>query len=390
LIKTNAKQGILIYLMLIGYLIVLILWRKNKVIGKFIFLCFSVLILIGLFGVFNKGPMAEILYKSTIQTRQYYWVAAIRMFIHYPIFGVGFDRYGYYFKSFSDSDYGLNYGFDLTSTNAHNVILQFFATGGLILGLPFLFLCFYWLFKVFKICRAFIRSEANFLELGFAFGWLAYFIQSLVSIDFIGVAIWGWVFGGLIAKNKLIFEKDKYRSFMKLDLVHAASYFFIVMSLVLSFYLIKAENGMYRIRSSYNPQNTSETKYFVDLSKKTLNLPFLDSYYRATIAAYLIDYGELSYGNSLLTQYLNEDKRDRFALIYLSYSNEVRGEILKAIEYREKILELEPFNAKNMLDLGRDYKKVNQIDKMNNMRIKILSFARQTNEGKQALEELTI
>ena len=62
------------------------------------------------------------------------------MFKSYPLTGVGFDHYGYYFKEVRSVEYPLRYGFDLTSTNAHNTFLQMFSTGGLFLGLSYLLL----------------------------------------------------------------------------------------------------------------------------------------------------------------------------------------------------------------------------------------------------------
>ena len=72
------------------------------------------------------------------------------MFLSSPLTGIGIDRYGAYFKEFRETQYSLNYGFDLTSSNAHNVPIQLFATGGIFVG------GFYILILLFIAWRGFL------------------------------------------------------------------------------------------------------------------------------------------------------------------------------------------------------------------------------------------
>jgi O-antigen ligase len=81
----------------------------------------------------NQGPLAAILYKESVSIRGYYWKAALKMFFAHPFTGVGVDNYGDYFKQFRAPEYSNTYGFSIGSTSAHNVVLQFFATGGILL-----------------------------------------------------------------------------------------------------------------------------------------------------------------------------------------------------------------------------------------------------------------
>jgi UDP-glucose 4-epimerase len=60
------------------------------------------------------------------------------MFLSNPYTGIGMDSYGLYFKEFRNPEYPLLYGFEITSSNAHNTIIQLFATGGIILGISYL------------------------------------------------------------------------------------------------------------------------------------------------------------------------------------------------------------------------------------------------------------
>ena len=60
----------------------------------------------------------------------------------------------------------------------------------------------------------------------------------------------------------------------------------------------------------------------------------------------------------------------------------------EAVESRIAISKLDPWNAKNYLQLGKLYKFQGNYDSMAEVKNKILSFAAATNEGKQANLEL--
>jgi tetratricopeptide (TPR) repeat protein len=72
----------------------------------------------------------------------------------------------------------------------------------------------------------------------------------------------------------------------------------------------------------------------------------------------------------------------------LAEFNQQLGNLDEIIKYRLQIAEYDPFNATNYLQLGRSYKLNGDLAKMNEMRVKILSFAPDTEEAKQASLEL--
>jgi len=82
------------------------------------------------------------------------------------------------------------------------------------------------------------------------------------------------------------------------------------------------------------------------------------------------------------------DKRNLDALVSLAEFNGQLGELEVANDYRLQIAKYDPFNAANYLQLGRNYKALGNVEKMNEMRAKILSFAPNTEEAKQAISEL--
>jgi hypothetical protein len=148
-------------------------------------------------GMLQVGPLQDLLYKGSVSVRGYYWRAGIEMFQQNPLMGVGMDRYGAYFKEYREVGYPLAYGFDITSSNAHNTFIQFFATGGFLLGTTYLLLNGFILWRGIAGVRQFTGNN-RLLITGLLAAWVAFHSQSLISIDNIGVSIWGWVLGGSI------------------------------------------------------------------------------------------------------------------------------------------------------------------------------------------------
>jgi len=84
-----------------------------------------------------------------------------------------------------------------TVTNAaHNVPFDVFAFGGWPLFIPYIAIL---LLSVIAIVKVTIRTRAYdgiFVTLTTA--WVCYQLQSIISINQIGLAIWGWLFGGAL------------------------------------------------------------------------------------------------------------------------------------------------------------------------------------------------
>jgi len=194
---SEARQGLLSYILGSGVFLIIYLFRKNKRIG-FASLSAGILIFIfGILGMLQVGPLEKLLYKPSVSVRGYYWRAGLAMFKDHPLLGVGMDRYGAYFKQYREVGYPLSYGFDITSSNAHNTFIQMFATGGVFLGLSYLVFNGYVLWRAIVGLRK-LTGNSKMLLAGIFSAWIAFQAQSLVSIDNIGISIWGWVLGGAI------------------------------------------------------------------------------------------------------------------------------------------------------------------------------------------------
>jgi tetratricopeptide (TPR) repeat protein len=74
--------------------------------------------------------------------------------------------------------------------------------------------------------------------------------------------------------------------------------------------------------------------------------------------------------------------------MYLAEFNQQMGKFAEANSYRLQIAKYDPWNAANYLQLGRNYKALEDLENMKKMREKINSFASKTQEAAQANSEL--
>ena len=59
---------------------------------------FFLVLVCSVLGMLQKGPLQNLLYKDSVSVRGFYWRAAIEMLKSEPLFGVGSDRYGSFFR----------------------------------------------------------------------------------------------------------------------------------------------------------------------------------------------------------------------------------------------------------------------------------------------------
>lgn len=147
-------------------------------------------------GILDKGPLASLLYSYTVDLRGEYWKAGINMGLANPIFGVGIDSYGTNYRTFRELSATVAPGMEVTTDTAHNVYIDVFAGIGFPGLLAYLAINGLILFAAVNHLKRTKAFDGRFLTLFLC--WAAYQLQSIVSINQIGLAVWGWVLGGLI------------------------------------------------------------------------------------------------------------------------------------------------------------------------------------------------
>ena len=194
--ETASQQGFLVLAVGVGVVVGLYLRQLNRNLG----ITYGLLSILGffvvLFGTLNKGPLASILYKESVTYRGDYWRAGWKMTVDHPIFGVGMDSYGDWYRRTRTLEATLRRGPDVSSNAAHNVFLDISSYGGFPLVIIYVALMVLVVVSALKVLKRSKGFDPAFA--GLVGAWVAFQAQSIISINQIGLAIWGWVISGLI------------------------------------------------------------------------------------------------------------------------------------------------------------------------------------------------
>jgi len=194
--ETGSQQGFLILLLGSGVALGVYVIQRSKALGYSYAGLAIISFVAALVGILNKGPLASLLYKDSVTYRGDYWRAGWKMTVENPIFGVGLDSYGDWYRRGRTIEATLRRGPEVTSNAAHNVFLDISAYGGFPLALIYIALMVCVIVSGVKVVKRSQKFNAGFV--GLLSAWVAFQAQSIISINQISLALWGWVLSGLI------------------------------------------------------------------------------------------------------------------------------------------------------------------------------------------------
>lgn len=196
--RSHSIQGIVVTfsgLGMIGFYVVRSKF-KSRIVQVGYLAVSAFLAMLASLGALQKGPF-DFIYKRSVSLRGTYWASAIEMGTINPISGVGMDSYGDWYRrarppiALIDTP-GIN-----TTTNAsHNVVLDFFAYGGWPLLLSYLGILSIGAIAIVRVTLR--RKSYDGVFVAMATAWASYQLQSIISINQIGLAIWGWLLTGAL------------------------------------------------------------------------------------------------------------------------------------------------------------------------------------------------
>jgi O-antigen ligase len=212
-ISLSSQQGYLNLLAGFAAACTVYLFSKRQVVLGWSFLgVFSLGFISVLLGILNKGPLAEAIYKSSLQARGFYWRAATNMIVDHPFFGVGFDGFGEWYRR-TRSIEATQTNAAVSSDTAHNIPLDIGSSGGLPLMLLYLAIIGLAFNSVIRVVKR--KSDFNVYFAALVAAWVSYQAQSLISINQLGLGVWGWSLTGLLigyeinTRNIVPSEKEK-------------------------------------------------------------------------------------------------------------------------------------------------------------------------------------
>ena len=198
IIQSSAIQGRVVAaggLAIIGFYYI-----RSRFKGNLIAIIYSVGIMaagaIALLGALQIGPLTKYIYKTSVSLRGEYWQAGWNMALDKPLTGVGFDTYGDWYRSARDTQALILPGPKVTTNAAHNVPFDVLAFGGWPLFIVYILILAIVVTSIIKHTLSNRKFDPIFVSL--LVGWICYQVQSIISINQIGLAIWGWLFGGAL------------------------------------------------------------------------------------------------------------------------------------------------------------------------------------------------
>jgi O-antigen ligase len=396
IVKSQSRQGLITLLFAALFSSTIYIYLNYKKLRMlFLPITFS-LVLLTILGMLQKGPFTAFLYKDSVSVRGYYWRAGIEMFKDKPLTGIGVDRYGSYFKEFREVGYPLKYGYEITSSNAHNTIIQLFSTSGMFVGISYLAILGYVLFSGLKLVKNFKNDEQK-IALVLLSSWIGFQAQSLISIDNIGISIWGWLLGGAVLGlsfngNRSETSESSKNFNSKQVTINLFQPLLAVLLLVpiftVSSYLYRAEKDTYMVQA-FASSNTQEAKsaliqYFDDLTKN----PLADPYYKFRSALLLYEAGFSEQGYSELNKLIDSDPRNIYYLNAIGYLASQRQDLELAVKSLSKIADVDPWNVVNYNQLAMLYLQIGNKKQAENVFRKIIDISPNSEQAQIAKTNL--
>jgi O-antigen ligase len=360
---SNSTQGLFIFLLGATIFVGLRYFLYSKKILTLYFGLFTMMALVGLAGIFQKGPLTSIVYQESTTYRGDFYRAAWKMFQEHPLIGVGIDQMGANYRLYRDLDAALRLGPDTVTNYTHNLFLQVAATGGVILLAAYLLFFFTTIFIGIKSLKKYEgRNRSIFAGIFSLF--LAYLIQAQVSIDQIAIGLIGWVSSGILmalslheelastSGNLNKFKKNREINFYQ----YCASSLLILCTFLLFNPIWKADRYSYLARTTKgdlkDPTYLNLIRNYV--LKSTLSAPNSIQYKLDGIPI-LYNINQLEDAEVLAEDAIEIDPTSYLSYIYAASVYEKKGQVSRGIELRIKASNLDKFNVVNWLALGKDY-----------------------------------
>jgi O-antigen ligase len=192
---SGSIQGIAIFAAGLALLIFILVKRKFGAGQSLLFLSTSILLgLLVFFGTAGLGPLA-MLRQETVLFRLDYWQAGWKMTIKNPLFGVGIDSYGDFYREFRDVEAVERTGPQRVTNTAHNIFLDVSSGAGLVAGISFFLIV---VVVSFLMLKKIMQESLNEDTIAWTLILLGFLIFCLISINQIGVGVWGFIALGIL------------------------------------------------------------------------------------------------------------------------------------------------------------------------------------------------
>lgn len=311
-------------------------------------------------GFLGLGPLGEKLVQFTLQVRLEYWRVGLEIAREFPFTGIGPDSYVEGFRMFRSEAFVEKYSDQVISDSAHNVLINFMAN----FGIPAFALLFFLVILISKKALQIVFSKGKFnreIEM-LSLVWLLMLIQSLFSLEQIGLSVLQWVCGGLLL-NQSITKSDnadakgnrqskvpEAKSFL-LGLRSEITILAMLAAAMLTRGFIEQEMEINKVAERVVDARISETEIQEQISKFD-NFTLEETKRLVYLNIFLLNAERYDNTKVLLESLLKADPDDHYVREQLARIAAFRGDRGKEIEFRREIEQIDPLNYTNLLSLA--------------------------------------
>ena len=370
--KTQSIQGVVMMGLVISLFIYTKLISKLRLPRIATLPTLGIGVTLGLLGFLGKGPLS-FLYQYTFELRSFYWQVGLRMGLDNPIFGVGIDSYGDFYRQSRSVDVAQATTTDLTVNNAHNSIIQIFATTGIVGSLAVLM----WILPALVLAIGLLTSKVNSNEekvIPIIF--LGSFAISMISIDNIAVAILHWAITGVLLRRffsgstpelKSVRDKSRVTSGNREAILPILRWILIGSAFIFVWFASSADRGLIQVFNT--PADTSDEISITNRISSLRTLSDKENFLQETHYSYMSDgifkadawpiaYEVVKLGITDFPRDFN--LLDRAAVLAEKLSKFEEAELL-----RREQLEIDPKHPKVMLYLARNLMEQGKLSEAN-------------------------
>jgi hypothetical protein len=228
-------------------------------------------------------------------------------------------------------------GSDIPTDAAHNVLLDYASNGGFIfMILNIMLICVTFVYGI-RYLRSLNKFDPYFVAI-FAV-WIGFVVQSIISINQLGLVVWGWVLGGLILGVKYAEQSegattpnDPNRKRKKLE----ADQFTLVIALVA---ILGCSVSLPVVISDHNFKLALDSKKALDLYNSANSWPPITK--KMVLVTAILDQNNIYKEAKLLSERTLQINPDSFEG-WIIYSQNPLVSELEMVEIKRQLLRLDP------------------------------------------------
>jgi O-antigen ligase len=335
--------------------------RLSKVLFSSVVAVSALTVVLVFMGLLGLGPLGQALYQYTLRLRVFeYWRVALETAFANPLNGIGVDSYVEGFRLYKGEKFVGEYSESVIADAAHNVLLNFLANFGFVAFFFYLLIVTVLSFKSLRIIfSSSSESRASYL---LSYVWLLGLIQSLFSLEQIGLSVYQWICGALLlskvskrdqARQSSIREVSRSRDSVSdgFWLKRELSILSVVLVLVVTSGPIRQEIELLSLGKKSLVKGASQ-ELVLDALADFNSFTQTESMRSIYVADLLIRSEQFDLAEEWLLETWERDPESVETAEQLARLARFKGDVVAEYQRRSAIKRLDPFNYKNLFNLA--------------------------------------